>query len=213
MRFFVPSWQVISLFLSLSLWSLVSRYLIAAGKCFQLTRSSGSLIFTFNFQEISSNSFKKIWYLFGNFDFCTEVESRRSRSYSEYWAVQGWYSGNRPRDSRFEYAQARRIRSLRGQIVFRIAWHFPTNIKCSAEVSMKMFLDILAIVRVFDDWLSASRQWKTLRLLFIQRSTSNPRQCLKSLEIPKETLYVFRRTKSTNSWKWTKFRIALNLHL
>ena len=104
--------------LSLSLWSLVSRYLIAAGKCFQVTRSSGSLIFTFNFQNISSNSLKKIWYLFGNFDFCTEVESRRSRSYSEYWAVQGWYSGNRPRDSRFEYAQARRIRSLRGQIVF-----------------------------------------------------------------------------------------------
>ena len=82
----VPSWQVISLFLSpslspsLSLSSLVSRYLIAAGKCFQLTRWSGSLIFTFNFQEISSNSFKKIRYLFGNFDFCTEVESRRSRS-------------------------------------------------------------------------------------------------------------------------------------
>ena len=69
-------------------WYL-DRYLIAAGKCFQVTRSSGSLIFTFNFQNISSNSLKKIWYLFGNFDFCTEVESRRSRSYSEYWAVQG----------------------------------------------------------------------------------------------------------------------------
>ena len=44
-----------------------------------------------------------------------------------------------------------------------------------------------------EDWL------KTLRFHFIQRSTSNPRQCLKSLETPKETFYVFRRTKSTNS--------------
>ena len=91
---------------------------------------------------------------------------------------------------------------------FRIAWHLRTNIKCSAEVSMKMFLDILCIsFDVFDDWLSASRQWKTLRLHFIQRSTSNPRQCLKPLEIRKETFYVFRRTKSTNSWNGLNFRL------
>ena len=45
----------------------------------------------------------------------------------------------------------------------------------------------------------ANEELKTLRLHFIQRSTSNPRQCLKSLENPKETFYVFGRTKSTNS--------------
>ena len=50
-----------------------------------------------------------------------------------------------------------------------------------------------------DSVRDTNEELKTLRLHFIQRSTSNPRQCLKSLEIPKETVYVFRRTKSTNS--------------
>ena len=35
-----------------------------SSKCFQRPRSPGSLIFTFNFQELSSNSFKK---------FCLEI--------------------------------------------------------------------------------------------------------------------------------------------
>ena len=50
-----------------------------------------------------------------------------------------------------------------------------------------------------DSVRDANEELKTLRLHFIQRSTSNPRQCLKSLEFRKETVYVFRRTKSTNS--------------
>ena len=45
-----------------------------SSKCFQRPRSPGSLIFTSNFQEFSSNSLKKIWKLFRNFDFSAEVE-------------------------------------------------------------------------------------------------------------------------------------------
>ena len=53
------------------------------------------------------------------------------------------YSENRPRDSRFEYAQARGIRPLQDQTCFRIAWRSRTNIKCFREVSMIIFRDIL----------------------------------------------------------------------
>ena len=54
------------------------------------------------------------------------------------WAIPG-----RPRDSRFEYAQAQGIRPLEDQTCFRIAWRLRTNIKCFREVLTVIFLDIL----------------------------------------------------------------------
>ena len=61
------------------------------------------------------------------------------------WAVPGYsiLKTGRPRDSRFEYAQARGIRPLQDQTCFRAAWRLGTNIKCFREVSMITFLDIL----------------------------------------------------------------------
>ena len=47
------------------------RYLIAASRLtFLKNKIPGSLIFTPSFQEFSLKSFKKIGYLFRNFDFC-----------------------------------------------------------------------------------------------------------------------------------------------
>ena len=43
-------------------------------------RWPSSLIFTSNFQEFSSNSLNKIWYLFSNFDFSAKVERVRCRT-------------------------------------------------------------------------------------------------------------------------------------
>ena len=136
MRFFAPRLsQVGRSFLCFSLplsrrWSLD----IAAGKCFQLTRSSGSLIFTFNFQEIPLIYFR----LPG----CLGLDSE-----------------NRPRHSRFGYAQARRIRSLRGQIVFlELLGIYEQISNARRRFRWKCFW--ISSVRVFDDWLSASRQWR-----------------------------------------------------
>ena len=58
-------------------------------------------------------------------------------------AVPGYSSENRPRNSKFEYAQAWGIRPLQDQTCFRIAWRFRTNINCVREVSTIIFLDTL----------------------------------------------------------------------
>ena len=50
----------------------VFRYLIAASRLmFLKNKIPGSLTFASSFQEFSLKSFKKIGYLFRNFDFCT----------------------------------------------------------------------------------------------------------------------------------------------
>ena len=66
----------------------------------------------------------------------------------------------RPRDSRFEYAQAQGIRALEDQACFRIAWHLQTNIKCFREVLTVIFLDILKTNSV----RQASEALKTMRI-------------------------------------------------
>ena len=49
----------------------VFRYLIAASRLmFLKNKIPGSLIFASSFQKFSLKSFKKIGYLFRNFDFC-----------------------------------------------------------------------------------------------------------------------------------------------
>ena len=120
------------------------------------------------------------------------------------------------RDSRFENAQARRICALQDQpfLEYIIAWHLRTNVQCFREVSMIIFLDIL------DNWLSESRRWSVESIpdftkcpRSMTESTSNQGQCLKSLEIFKETFHVFRGIESKNSWKWNKFKTAMYLPL
>ena len=78
------------------------------------------------------------------------------------WAVPGYsiLKTGRPRDSRFEYAQARGIRPLQDQTCFRIAWRLRTNIKCFREVSMVIFLDILKT----DSVRHAGEVLKTMRI-------------------------------------------------
>ena len=156
--------------------------------------------------------------MFRNVDFCAEVERGRSRTrYSissdfrekrrdlrsfhfRLLSRSGLqYSENRPRDSRFEYAQAWGIRPLQDQTCFRIAQRLRTNIKFFREVSMIIFLDILKT----DSVRHAGHVLKTMKITKCPRSTtectSNQKQCLKSLEISKEAFYVFRRIKSENS--------------
>ena len=120
------------------------------------------------------------------------------------------------RDSRSEYTQAWRICALQNQTLFRIYYclAFATNIECFREVSMIIFLDIL------ENWLSASRRWSVENIPDFTKSprstpesTSNQGQCLKSLEIFKETFHVFRRIESKNSWKWSKLKTAMYLPL
>ena len=117
------------------------------------------------------------------------------------------------RDSRFENAQARRICELQDQpfLEYIIAWHLRTNVQCFREVSMIIFLDIL------DNWLSESRRWSVESIPDFTKcprstteSTSNQGQCLKSLEIFKETFHVFRGIQSKN---WNKFKTAMYLPL
>ena len=115
------------------------------------------------------------------------------------------YCENRPRDSRFEYSQARWIRPLQDQTCFRIAWLLQTNIKCFRQVSMIIFLDILKT----DSCVTPVRCWKQWEFTSTIESTSNQGQCLKSLEISKEAFYVFRRIKSEDSWKRNKFKTVM----
>ena len=109
------------------------------------------------------------------------------------------YSENRPRDSKFECAQAQEIRPLQDQTCFRIAWRLRTNIICFRGVSI--FLDILKTPCVTP--VVCWKQWES----------QDAGQCLKSLEISKEAFYVFRRIKSENSWKWNKFKTVIYLPL
>ena len=83
------------------------------------------------------------------------------------------------------------ISSTRPNLFFRIAWHLRTNIKSSREVSMIIF------PLVTDSVSHAGKELKTLPIRHVPCApgrrclTSNPRQCLKSLEISKETVCVF----------------------
>ena len=76
------------------------------------------------------------------------------------------YSENRPRDSRFEYAQVRGIRPLQDQTCFRIARRLRTNIRCFREVSTIIFLDVLKTdsVRHAGEVLKTTRIHKMLKV-------------------------------------------------
>ena len=106
--------------------------------------------------------------------------------------------------------------TTRPNLFFKISWHLRTNIKSSWKVWITIFLDILWQLT---QWGHAGKELKTLPIIHVlcapaQRClTSNPRQCLKSLEISKETFRGFWIIKSENLGKWIKFQTALYLLL
>ena len=122
------------------LLNAVSRYLICSpvGKCFQRI-----LINFDDCVEISiplpKQKESQSYHIFDKFF----VKNRRT--YVVYIQTTGpfRFTVYRPRDSRFEYAQAWGIRPLQDQTCFSVAWRLRTNIKCFRQASMIIFPDIL----------------------------------------------------------------------
>ena len=181
------------------LLNAVSRYFICslAGKCFQrilikFFKENSIIVQKFRYLCRSRKSRSRIRYSISS-DFREKQRDLRSLYFRLLRRSGLQYSENRPRDSKFEYAQARGIRPVQDQTCFRIAWRLRTNIFCVREVSAIIFLDILKT----DSVRHAGEVLKTMRSTI--ESTSNQRQCLKSLEISKEEFYVFRRIKPESS--------------
>ena len=131
------------------LLNAVSRYLMCspAGKCFQrilmkLFKENLIIVQKFRFLCRSRKSRSRTRYSISS-DFREKRRDLRSFHFRLLSRSGLQYSENRPRDSRFEYAQAWGIRPLQDQTCFRIAWRLRTNLKCFRQVSMIIFPDIL----------------------------------------------------------------------
>ena len=104
--------------------------------------------------------------------------------------------------------------STRPNVFLELFSFWRSTIKCSGKVSMTIFLDILWWLNQCTRPVKCWKHWDfTICPRSMNESTSNPRQCLKSFEISKETFYIFRRIKLENYWKWIQFQTALFLLL
>ena len=140
------------------LLNAVSRYLIfsPAGKCFQriliqFCKGNLTIVSKFRFLCRSRKSRSRTRYSISS-DFREKQRDLRSLHFRLLGRSRPQYSENRPRDSKFEYAQARGIWPLQDQNNFRIAWRLRTNIKCFKGFDVNFSGHP-------ENWLFASRRW------------------------------------------------------